>query len=269
VSGHGSADTKRQISSTGHSPIVFGTAPVAEALVGERGGQGAGKGDGTRFVFFLSSATWRGVHWRVIDTNSSSPFLSLPAVLRAMRAAVGGWGGLKLLEPVLALLLYRRLGRVCRDIEGLMARFQAGTLVRRACRADAAAGAPVERTPRGRAVWAWPGRFGWLVRLASYHAAGYGSQLRAVLGQPEMIALLRAAPQAGRILRPVCRMLAVETSLLRPWPEGAAPEAVPAEVAPEVKARVRRPRVPIDWGRIPLPRGVLAAARRQGFGKIR
>jgi hypothetical protein len=64
-------------------------------------------------------------------------------------------------------------------------------------------------------------------------------------------------------------MLAVETSLLRPWPEGAAPEAVPAEVAPEVKARVRRPRVPIDWGRIPLPRGVLAAARRQGFGKIR
>jgi len=150
----------------------------------------------------------------------------------------------------------------------LMARFQAGTLVRRACRADAAAGAPVERTPRGRAVWAWPGRFGWLVRLASYHAAGYGSQLRAVLGQPEMIALLRAAPQAGRILRPVCRMLAVETSLLRPRPEGAAPEIVPAEVAPVVKTRVRRRRVPIDWGRIPLPRGVLAAARRQGFGKI-
>jgi len=32
--------------------------------------------------------------------------------------------------------------------------------------------------------------------------------------------------------------------------------------------RVRKPRVPIDWGRIPLPRGVLAAAKRQGFGKV-
>jgi hypothetical protein len=82
-----------------------------------------------------------------------------------------------------------------------------------------------------------------------------------------MVELLLATPQAARILRPVCRMLAVDTSLLRPRAAGTA-EVAAAEVAPEVKVRVRVPRAPVDWGRIPLPRGVLAAARRQGFGKI-
>jgi hypothetical protein len=87
-----------------------------------------------------------------------------------------------------------------------------------------------------------------------------------------MVALLVAAPQAARILRPVCRMLAVETSLLRPRLEGAAVEIEAGEiapVAPVVKQRVRLPREAVDWGRIPLPRGVLSAARRQGFGKVR
>jgi hypothetical protein len=81
-----------------------------------------------------------------------------------------------------------------------------------------------------------------------------------------MVALLVAAPQAARILRPLCRMLAVETSLLRPGVDGAV---VPDEVVEVVRVRVRKPRVAIDFGRIPLPRGVLAAARRQGFGKVR
>ena len=35
------------------------------------------------------------------------------------------------------------------------------------------------------------------------------------------------------------------------------------------KPRLRKLRVPIDFGRIPLPRGVLSAARRQGFVKVR
>jgi hypothetical protein len=101
----------------------------------------------------------------------------------------------------------------------------------------------------------------------AYRAAGYGCQLRVILEQPEMVALLRASPQAGRILQPLCRMLAVETALLRPRLPGDA-AIVAVEVAPVVKVRVRKPRAPVDWGRIPLPRGVLSAARRQGFGKV-
>jgi hypothetical protein len=171
-----------------------------------------------------------------------------------------------LLNQVLVMLLYRRLGGICGQMERLAARFQAGRLWRVPARAVAAEKVEAEAKLRAVALPVWPRRFGWLVRLASYHAASYGSQLRVILGQPEMVALLRAAPQAARILRPVCRMLAVETSLLRPRPEGAVAELGPETQAPVVTKRSRRPREAVDWGRIPLPKGVLAAARRQGFG---
>jgi len=205
-----------------------------------------------------------------VDFSASpSPFLSLFAVLRAMRGCVGGWGGRGFLAPVLTLLLFRRLGEVCGDMERLCQRFQAGRLWRVLGRAGVAgrvASDGRERVGPGR-VWPW--RFGWLVRAAAHHAAVYGGQLQAVLSEPEMVALLLASPQARRILRPVCRMLAIETSLLRPGTTGAVAEVAAAEIAVVVKPRVRKPRVAVDWGRIPLPRGVLSAARRQGFGKCR
>ena len=198
-------------------------------------------------------------------------------MIRCLRGAVGGWGGRGWLSQVLVMLLYRRLGGICGQMERLCLRFQAGRLWRREPRegaGESGAAAGGLRTRVGVA-WGWPGRFGWLVRAAAWHAAGYGCQLRAVLGQPEMVALLIAAPQAARVLRPLCRMLAVETSLLRPRVAGeVAPEAqAPGEVVVDVPVtvvakRVRRARPPVDWGRIPLPRGVLSAARRQGFGKV-
>jgi len=107
-----------------------------------------------------------------------------------------------------------------------------------------------------------PCRFGWLVRAAAWRAAVYGGQLQLVLEQPEMVELLKASPQAGRILRPLCRMLLVDPAILRP---GVVVEVRPPAV---VRVRVRKPRAKVDWGRIPLPRGMLAAAKRQGFGKV-
>ena len=53
-----------------------------------------------------------------------------------------------------------------------------------------------------------PGRFGWLIRLVP-GAAAYGGQVQYLLADPEMAALLADVPQAGRILRPLCRMLAI------------------------------------------------------------
>jgi len=193
--------------------------------------------------------------------NSSapiSPYQTLSAVLRELRGAVGGWTVRGLLSEVLALLLYRRLGEICGKIERLAARFQAGRL--RLREPGARHGARCA-TKTGARIW--PGRFAWLVRAASYQAAGYGCQLRHVLEQPEMVELLKASPQAARILRPVCRMLAIETALLRPG------VPVPEPVVRVAKPRVRKKRPPIDFGRIPLPRGVLSAARRQGFGRDR
>ena len=111
-----------------------------------------------------------------------------------------------------------------------------------------------------------PLRFGWLMEMMPYEAAGYGSQLRTVLAEPDMAALVRDVPQARRILGPVCRMLGVELPRRRP----VAPAADSVVLAPVVavgRARVARTREAVDLGRVALPRGVLAAARRQGFGK--
>ena len=72
-----------------------------------------------------------------------------------------------------------------------------------------------------------PGGQGWLVKALGWEAAGYGSQLTALLAEPEMQAVLAAVPAVGRILRPVCRMLGV----------------VPVGVVPAVR-RVRKSRPP-------------------------
>ena len=188
------------------------------------------------------------------SSASPSPYPDLSAVLHALRGAVGGWEVRGLFNHVLAMLLHRRIGEICGQIERLIGRFQTGRLVRR--KSATVAGARALATRRARL---WPRRFGWLVRAAAHQAAGYGAQLRAILGRPDLVELLHAAPQAARILRPVCRMLAIETALLQPGVEKPAP-------APRaVKPRLRTPRAKVDWGRIPLPRGVITAVRRRRF----
>ena len=189
---------------------------------------------------------------------SLSPYQTLSAVLRALRGEVGGWHLRGMLSHLVMMLLYQRLGEICGKIERLAARFQAGRLWRRVSGAGARKSGAAKTGAR-----IWPGRFAWLVRAAGYQAAGYGCQLQHVLEQPEMVELLKASPQAARILRPVCRMLAIDTALLRPG------VPVPEPKVRVRKPRLRKPRIPIDWGRIPLPRGVLTAARRQGFGRDR
>lgn len=159
-------------------------------------------------------------------------------------------------------ILYRRLAVARVQMERLAAQFQAGALRRVAVR-PAVAGQDLAGAARPGGARDWPGRFGWLVRLVAWEAAQHGPLLRAALEAPEMVALLTVCPQAVRIMRPICRMMAIETSVLRPG------VPVPMVVPRAVVARVRRAPVPLDFGRIPLPRGVLAAARRQGYGRRR
>ncbi len=239
--------------------------------------KGGGRGGGVRF--FWSSASGCGVYWPVDSLNASSPFSDLTVVLRNLRGALGLWCTRGVLGHALALILHARLAGVGLRMERLVARFAAGRLWRVAGRVRGVV--PDGGAARGLGrVWiarVWPGRFAWLVRMAGWQAAGFGSQLRAVLQTPEMVALLEASPQAGRMLRPICRMLAVEISLLRiPVAVAVAVAAVPvaaevvvADVVAGVGGGVRkRVRGVMDFGRIPLPRGVLAAARRQGYGRV-
>ena len=187
-------------------------------------------------------------------------------VFDSLRRGLGAWAARGWVSHVVALLVYNRLGRAQQKMQRLMALFQAGRLWRRVPRAVAVAAERVDKVdpPVPRAL---PVDFGWLVKQAKWEAALLGSQLQTVLERPEMVALLLACPQARRVMGPICRMLAIPAHVVWPRPEGFVPEVV-AAVAPKVK-RVRKPRPPIDWGRIPLPRGVLTAARRAGFKPVR
>jgi hypothetical protein len=168
--------------------------------------------------------------------------------LRCLLAGLGAWG----LAPALAVLLYGRVGRTLCRIERMLVQFRAGRLLRRVGPREACSGRLERRTPSARL----PRRFGWLVIMAGSEAACFGLQLQSVLNAPEMVELLASSPQAVRILAPLCRALAVQ------WP------IVPKAEKPQRTPRSRKPRVKPEPFRIPLPRGVLTAARRQGFGKM-
>lgn len=185
-------------------------------------------------------------------TASPSPFESLPAILRLLLAAIGGWG----LDGARAVLLHRRIAALALRVERMLARFRAGRLQRATQRATRVIAIR-------RASCALPRRYGWLVQECGYRAAGFGSLLQTALSAPEMIEFLAASPQTVRLLRPLCRALAVEL------PASVAPPRKPASSCPERPKRSRRRRMAPEPFRIPLPRGVLSAARREGFGKLR
>jgi hypothetical protein len=52
--------------------------------------------------------------------------------------------------------------------------------------------------------------------LVPYEAAGFAENLRRVLAEPEMVALLSATPRMGALLRPLCLMLGIEAALVSP-----------------------------------------------------
>ncbi len=180
---------------------------------------------------------------------------------RAVAARISPRGAVPPMQAAMIVLVWTRLKRVERQILGLLARFAAGRLVVAAAPRVTEGAAGRRRVVSARL----PCRFGWLLGMVPFEAACFAGQLRAELAEPEMVALLAASPQARRVLGPVCRMLAIERSVL------GVPEKVPArgadEGVPVAKPRVRVVREKVDFGRIPLPRGVLAAAKRQGFGK--
>ncbi len=102
------------------------------------------------------------------------------------------------------LLVWQRLRRVERQILGMLARFQSGRL--KMCSEVRLPRVSVRRPGAGLAL---PRRFGWLLPLVPHQAANFAGQIGTLLAEPEMAALLAAAPQARRVLGPVCRMLGV------------------------------------------------------------
>jgi hypothetical protein len=129
--------------------------------------------------------------------------------MQSLREIIGNHAGRHPASVAVMLLLWPYLNRVAKRFEALVRRVEAGLPVR----PRAASLVPRVRLPRfGPPCVPKPGLptgFAWLIRLVPYHAACIGGQVRYLLVKPEMAALFLAAPQAARIFRPLCRMLAV------------------------------------------------------------
>jgi hypothetical protein len=122
-------------------------------------------------------------------------------------AAPLGWVAIPLIK-----LLWRRLRRMSRLFASVMARFRAGTLPapggarRRPAPACPAAASDPSHGPRPLDQ---PRRFGWVLQM-TYAAMVRRFDLVEMLDDPETAAIVAVAPQLGRVLRPLCRMLALK-----------------------------------------------------------
>ena len=114
----------------------------------------------------------------------------------------------------LVVALCGRLARMGTRHERLIARWRAGTLPppRAARPGEARAGEARAEAQAERAVSIirFPSAAGWLRLKLGYEVSVYGGYLQQQLTEAECAAFLAACPQAGRILRPLLRMLTAD-----------------------------------------------------------
>ncbi|MCC6719563.1 MAG: hypothetical protein IT555_16905 [Acetobacteraceae bacterium] len=150
----------------------------------------------------------------------------LCAILTDLRAAIGAHLGRDRTHQALLTEAWARIGRMSRRLQTLYSRWQAGTLPRlRPSRAGQSVTGQSRTDPPARAYF--PRGHAWLASHADHHVRGHASQLAHLLARPDAEAFLAAVPRAGRILRPLCRMLGI---------------AVPAPIALPPRPRKPRPR---------------------------
>ena len=126
----------------------------------------------------------------------------LTAILTGMRAALAPHVNRDRARTAILLCAWTRIGRAASRFQALFARWQSNTLP---TPRPARAARPTETQqkpyfPAGRA---------WLAGTTDHHVRGHASQLQHLLDHPDMPKFLAAAPQAGRILRPLCHMLGI------------------------------------------------------------
>ena len=118
--------------------------------------------------------------------------------------------------PVL-LLIWNRIIRMARRFASLTERYCAGTLAEPAPARSRGTSPRPARVPASEAL---PGHFRWLVNMIP-EAEAIAGDVCWLLQRPEMEELIDMAPQVGRILRPLCRMLGIETTSALRLPEWA------------------------------------------------
>jgi hypothetical protein len=174
-----------------------------------------------------------------------SPARRFAGIVNGLFQAIGVRRDAGLLAGPVAMLLWTRLarlrGRIIRLAERLASGKGVGVPRRSPTPRDTSTRRDTGRT-QCRPQQLVPRGTGWLIRLVP-EAAAAGSQLQHLLADPEMAALVQAAPQLGRLLRPLCRSLAVQPpQYLLPERRPRAPRAPRPEKPRPEKPRPERPR---------------------------
>ena len=158
----------------------------------------------------------------------------LAAAFGGMRAEFGANSARIGVHGALVLFAINFLGRVFRRLDRLALLWETGRLPpARPSRPHTRKPAPEPSAepssePSARPL-RMPSRKGWLVR-AGYHFCAYSRVVeRVILADPDFARFLAEVPQAGRILRPFCRLLAIP---------------LPAAIRPAPSRRTPRPRKP-------------------------
>jgi hypothetical protein len=153
--------------------------------------------------------------------------LRLAAILAALAALVARAFLRHPVHAVHIVPLWNYIGRTARRFTRTLDNLAAGRLRPHVPRP--------RRTPsRARAPLGFPTTRNWLLAELRHEAAGYGLQLTHLLEQPESQAILAAAPQAARVLRPLCRMLGFTPAPIQPPPR---PPAAPSLMAKPGRSR--------------------------------
>jgi len=150
---------------------------------------------------------------------NQTPAARFALIIEALCRAIAARSARHRLAGPILLLLWSRLRRTAARFARLAARIDAG--LPPVARHRPAAPRPPRVRPKPRL----PEGFAWVVRLVP-EAACSASQLQHLLEDPQVAALIEAAPPMGRLLRPLCRMLGV-----RP-PPGLTPPPPPVRCAP-------------------------------------
>jgi len=127
----------------------------------------------------------------------------------------------------LIVLANNRVARLANRFIGLVDRFCAGTL----SPPGAARRRPASLQPAAGPSWRTR-HVAWLLRMMKPEVANCALALQHFLSLPEMGELVGAAPQAGHILRPLCRILGVKIPPELRLPRCAAP-APPSAALPD------------------------------------
>jgi hypothetical protein len=156
-------------------------------------------------------------------------------IMRSLQRAVADNHVARGVSGPLVLLIWNFLGGIINRFAAIVAKLRTGTLP--------APRSPRPRAPKPRAPFPaaespapakpprkkrlLPNAEMWLVKLLGWHVGGLGSQLEHLLKDPDMAALIAAAPQLGRLLRPLCRALGRDPGAAKRGPPPPPPPPNP------------------------------------------